>query len=126
MPPARASAAPSRRTRQAKPGATGPRRIVARAPRVRVRWERLGRIGLLLVLAVVIGLYAQHTLSYLHARGQADRQQTVVAALQRQNRQLTGEQRSLSNPATIVTDARRLGMIRPGEMPYVITGSPSR
>lgn len=93
---------------------------------MRVRWERLGRIGLLLVLAVVIGLYAEHTLSYLHARAQATRQQAVVSRLQRQNQRLIGETRSLSDPATIVTDARRLGMIRPGELPYVITGSPSR
>ncbi|MGH2926852.1 MAG: FtsB family cell division protein [Solirubrobacteraceae bacterium] len=73
------------------------------------------------MLAVVIGLYAEHTLSYLHARSQATRQQAIVSRLQRQNQRLVGETRSLSDPATIVTDARRLGMIRPGELPYVIT-----
>lgn len=78
------------------------------------------------MLAVVIGLYAEHALSYLHARAQAEHQQAIVSRLQHQNRRLMSEARSLSDPSTIVTDARRLGMIRPGELPYVITPRPGR
>ncbi len=123
MPPARpATAAPRRQPR------TPPRkapRLIAHPPRLRVRWERVGRIGLLVVLAVVVGLYVEHTLSYFSTRAQADQQQAIVNRLAAQNRQLTRQQRSLNNPATIVSDARALGMVRPNERPYAITGTPS-
>ncbi len=89
-----------------------------------MRWERVGRIALLVVFAIVVGLYVQHTLSYLSTRAQADQQQAVVGSLTRRNAQLRAEQRSLNNPATIIRDARSLGMVRPGERPYVIIGSP--
>ena len=88
-----------------------------------MRWERVGRIALLVVFVVVVGLYVQHTLAYLSTRTQADQQQSVVQSLARQNAQLRAEQRSLNNPATIIRDARGLGMVRPGERPYVIMGS---
>jgi cell division protein FtsB len=102
-----------------------PQRVIVRAPKLRVRWERVGRFGLLFVLAVVIGLYVEHTLSYVSTRAQADQQQAIVDRLARQDAALTREQKSLNNPATIINEARALGMVRAGEQPYVITGSPS-
>jgi cell division protein FtsB len=90
---------------------------------VRVRWERVGRFALLFVLAIVVGLYVEHTLSYLSTRAQADRQQAIVDKLARQNAALLRERRALQNPATIVQKARSLGMMRPGEQGYVISSS---
>ena len=81
-------------------------------------------MGLLFVLAIVIGLYVQHTLSYLATESQASQEQAIVNQLARQNSALIREQQSLSNPATIVQDARALGMVRPNERPYAITGHP--
>jgi hypothetical protein len=120
MPPARSAAAVPRRHARTLPPA--PRRVVLRAPKVRVRWDRVGRVGLLAVLAIVIGLYVQHTLSYFSTRSQADQQLAIVQQLTRENANLVTQQRSLSDPATIVRDARALGMVRQGERPYVITG----
>jgi len=91
-----------------------------------VRWERLGRVGLLVVLAVVIGLYADHTLSYFKARAETNRQHAIVARLQHQNAYFEQRQRSLNDLSTILAQARALGMVRPGEQPYTITGQPSR
>jgi cell division protein FtsB len=124
MPPARPATAPPRR--QPRPAARRPPRVIARPPKLRVRWERVGRFGLLFVLVVVIGLYAEHTLTYFSTRAQADQQQAYVQRLAHQNAQLTREQKSLNDPATIVRDARALGMVRPNEQPFVITGSPSK
>jgi cell division protein FtsB len=87
-----------------------------------VRWDRAGRVGLLIVLAVVVGLYVQHTLSYLSTKSQADQQQAIVDRLQRENAALAREQKALGQPSTIVREARTLGMVRPGERPYVIEG----
>ncbi len=126
MPPARSATAPRRHERTA-PARTRPRQVnLRRAPKLRVRWDRAGRIGLLVVLTVVVGLYIQHTLAYLSTSSQAGQQQMIVDRLARQNRSLERAQKSLADPATIVRDARALGMVRPGERPYVITGVPSR
>ncbi len=91
----------------------------------RIRWDRVGRVTLLLMLGVVVGLYVQHTLSYLAVRAEANQQRAIVERLSRDNAQLTQQQRSLTNPATIVRDARALGMVRLGEHPYSMTGSPA-
>ena len=87
-----------------------------------MRWDRAGRVGLLVVLVVVVGLYVQHTVSYFSTRAQADGEQAIVTQLAKENASLARQQRSLSNPATIVHDARALGMVRPNELPYVIMG----
>ncbi len=79
-------------------------------------------MGLLVVLAVVVGLYVQRTVSYFSSRAQANGEQAIVDQLARENAQLVRQEESLNNPATIVTDARALGMVRPNELPYVIVG----
>jgi cell division protein FtsB len=91
---------------------------------VRVRWDRLGRIGLLVVLAVVAGLYVRQGLSLLSTHSQAQQQESIVSHLSHQNAQLMAEQRTLNDPRAIERDARALGMVRPGERPYVVTGLP--
>jgi cell division protein FtsB len=91
-----------------------------------VRWDRIGRVGLLVVLAVVAVLYVNQGISLLSTHSQAQRQQEIVHKLVNANAALRGEQRSLNDAATIERDARALGMVRPGERPYVITGLPSR
>jgi cell division protein FtsB len=90
-----------------------------------VRWERLGRVALLVVLAVVIGLYADHAISFFTARAQANRQHAIVTQLKRQNAYFEQRQRSLNDLSAILAQARRLGMVRPGEQPYTITGQPA-
>ena len=125
MPSARSARAAPRRQPRQRPLVGRPQRVIVRAPKLRVRWERVGRFGLLFVLAVVIGLYVEHTLSYVSTRAQADQQQAIVDRLARQNAALIREQRSLNDPVTIINEARALGMVRPGEQAYAITGSTS-
>lgn len=122
MSPARPAAAAPRRQPRARPHSArqGARRVGA-AP-LRIRWERVGRVVLLIVLAVVAVLYVQQALAYLSVRSQADRQRAIVLRLERQNAALAREQRQLNDPATIQLEARKLGMVLPGERPYVITG----
>ena len=79
-----------------------------------------------MVLAVVIGLYAQHAIAYFNARSQAVQQMDVALRLEHENRGLLHQQETLNDPATIQRDARALGMVRQGERPYVITGHASR
>jgi cell division protein FtsB len=123
MPPARPATAAPRR--QHAPPARRRPRLIDRPPRLRVRWERVGRVGLLVVLAVVVGLYVEHTLSYFATRTQADQQQAIVTKLAHENAQLARQAKSLTEQSTIVSQARALGMVRPNERPYVIKGAPS-
>jgi cell division protein FtsB len=98
--------------------------VAARRIASRVRWDRIGRLGLLVVLCVVAGLYVQQALAYLAVRTQSDRQHAIVHQLAVANASLRAQQRSLNTPATIVQDARALGMVRVGEHPYEVTGLP--
>jgi len=100
--------------------------VALRPPRLRVRWERVGRIALLVVLAVVIGLYAEHALSYLSARTASNRQHAIVTRLERQNAYFERRDRSLSQLPTVIGQARGLGMVLPGEQPYATIGRSAR
>jgi cell division protein FtsB len=93
-------------------------------PPLRIRWERVGRVVLLVVLVAVVGLYVQQGLTYLSVRSQANQQLSIVKQLSRQNAGLRQQQRQLNDPGTIVRDARALGMVRPGERPYAVSGLP--
>ncbi len=114
--------APPRRRASAPQRVVVPRRLVG----ARVRWDRVGRVALLIVLAVVGALYLQHAVGYLSARSQYDSQRAVVLRLEHDNARLVGQEKQLQDPATIIQDARRLGMVKPGERPYVVLGAPSQ
>ncbi len=90
-----------------------------------MRWDRIGRTALLIVLVVVAGLYVQHIIEYFMARGAANTQHALVHGLARQNAALRAQRASLQQPDTIRHLARELGMVRSGERPYVILGLPA-
>ena len=118
MPAARSAPAPARRRRREPVG------VAARRAAVRVRWDRVGRVGLLVTLAIVVCLYIQPALTILKT-WRAERQQaSVVHQLLRSNALLKHQVKSLGSPATIVTDARALGMVRSGEKPYLVLTLP--
>jgi cell division protein FtsB len=99
--------------------------VASRGSHLRVRWDRVGRVGLLVVLTIVVGVYVKQGLSLLSTRSQAEQQLAIVRHLRRDNARLVREQGALNDPATIERDARALGMVRPGERPYVVTGLPN-
>jgi hypothetical protein len=96
-----------------------------RSKQVRIRWERVGRVALLVVLAIVVGLYVQQGLRVFSVHRQAEQQLQSVHQLQHANASLTKQERALNNPATIKSDARALGMVLPTERSYVVTGLPT-
>ncbi|HET9720293.1 MAG TPA: septum formation initiator family protein [Solirubrobacteraceae bacterium] len=91
-------------------------------PLSRIKWDRAGRIAMLLVLGLVAYVGIKGMLTLLASRAQAQQEQAIVHTLARQNRHLEQLQRSLGQPATIMRDARALGMVKAGERSYSVTG----
>ncbi len=126
MPSASSAAAARRRHRETTRARSRPQGVVRHGPLLRVRWDRLGRVALLVVFTAVAALYLKQGLSLLSTHAQAQQQRAIVQRFSRQNAQLKREQQELNDPATIEREARALGMVHPGERPYVIIGLPAR
>jgi cell division protein FtsB len=94
------------------------------ASHTRIRWDRLGRIALLFVAALVIYLYIGPTRSWVTTYKQSKEREAEVAALKRENEHLTARRDQLRKPSTLESEARSLGMVRGGEKAYVISGLP--
>ena len=114
----RASASrPTARPRAARPARGG--------PAVGVRWDRLARIALLVVLGVLVYLYARAGFTYLTTWREARHRSAQLASMERENLQLRARRASLGQASTIQAEARRLGMVLPGERAYVMQNLPS-
>ena len=122
MAPARNAA----RVREpAKPAAPRPR--VVRAPaRGGIRWDRVGRVGLLVVLLGLVYLYIGPTISYVETWNEAGSRRAEVEQLKRENQRLRERRRALQDPRVLEREARRLGMVKPGERGYIVKGLPAR
>lgn len=77
---------------------------------------------IVVVIAVVLTLsYASSLRAYLVQRSQLDGLQADIAASQAAIEDLEQERERLEDPAYITQQAReRLGMVRPGETPFVV------
>ena len=77
---------------------------------------------MLVVLALVGYLGIRAGVSLLETHSQARHELDVVSELARQHHRLERQQQQLDKPATIMREARSLGMVAAGEKPYVVTG----
>jgi cell division protein FtsB len=91
---------------------------------LRVRWDRVGRVALLMLLVVVALAYVGPARSLLSTWQESNVKQAQVQALEREHEQLVAREKALRNPRTVEAEARRLGMVRPGERPYVVSNLP--
>ena len=107
-----------------------PRRAPRRRPRVlaggagAIRWDRVSRVALLVVLVGLVGLYAGPAHSYWDTMQQAKQRRAEVAELKRENAQLRARRQELRSSGALEREARRLGMTKPGERPYVVKNLP--
>jgi len=97
---------------------------VARRAAGRIRWDRVGRVGLLVTLGIVVCLYIQPALSLYNTWRAEHQQASAVRQLLHSNASLERQVKSLGKPSTVATEARALGMVRAGEKPYVVLGMP--
>jgi hypothetical protein len=95
------------------------------ARQARVRWDRVGRVALLFALAVLLYLAISPVRSLISDIHMAAQRHAQLDALERQHAALVATERSLHQHSTDDIEARRLGLVRPGEHEYVVTGLPS-
>lgn len=122
--PRDARSAPSRVPR---PAGFAPRRArrEGHGARWRVRWDRLGRTAMLFVLLVLLGLFIGPARALVSTLSQSSQRHAEVNSLLRENIQLKARAAALQRPGTLEAEARGLGLVKPGERPYVIFGLPA-
>ncbi len=120
------AAAPARRTASPAPRArtAPPRPRVLPGGAQRIRWDRVGRTALLLVLVGMAALYVGPLASFWSARGEASAKRAEVQQLREQNVALRAKRVALRSSGAMEAEARRLGMVRPGERPFVVENLP--
>jgi cell division protein FtsB len=80
---------------------------------------------MLCVLAALLYLYLGAGIRMFSTWRQSSRDQAAVSAMQHEHQSLVQQHERLSALATVEAEARRLGMMRPGEQPYVVSGLPT-
>lgn len=120
-----ARAHPSR----ARPAARAPRYRARPAPRsrsrgrgTRVNWEKLGRRVLVLVLFAVLASYLNPVVNLVDDWRDSRAEQQRFEALKHENARLVERAEAIEDPDSAQLEARRLGMVGPGERAYVIRG----
>jgi len=93
--------------------------------RTTIRWDRLGRVALLLVLAGVIALYVNPLRDWWTTVGEAETRRAEVEQLQRENERLRERKAELRDPRALEREARKLGMVKPGERAFSVSGLPA-
>ena len=129
---AHARAQPPRRepSRRDAPAPRRPRpRVVAGgragAAAAGIRWDRVGRVALLVVLFGIVVLYAGPARSYVSTQREAGQRRAELARLKQEHQRLLARRAELRSPAALEREARRQGIVKPGERPYVIEHLPS-
>jgi cell division protein FtsB len=92
--------------------------------RTSIRWDRLGRLALLVTLFVILMLYISPAKHGWQQSRTAGAQKQELEDLTGENRTLKNRVRALRDPGALEREARRLGMVRQGERAYVIEGLP--
>ena len=76
----------------------------------------------MLVLFGVLVSYLNPVVNLLQAWQGSKASEAELAQLKRERVELTERLREVSSPATLKREARRLGMVKPGEHAYIVHG----
>jgi hypothetical protein len=79
---------------------------------------------MLFVLVVLAYLYISPVRGLIADLQEASVRHQQVVALEHTASELRGQEQALARPSTLELEARNLGLVRPGEREYVVTGLP--
>jgi len=80
----------------------------------------VGRIALLATLVAIVGLYVSPARHWIEQSRTAGEQTRELQTLTAENKTLKKRVHALRDPGALEREARRLGMVRQGERPYVV------
>jgi hypothetical protein len=118
----RAQAGRSRSAPRRRPAARK-RRPSARGGPSRIKWDRVGRVALTLVLAAVLYSYFGPSIDFVKTYTGTTAAKAKRLDLLKQNRRLHNRIQSADDPLVVDHEARAQGMIAEGETPVVIRGN---
>jgi hypothetical protein len=81
-----------------------------------LRWIALA------ILVVIVAAYVQPIRTYRAASAEMELRRAQVAALERERRRLDARLEVARTDEFVEREARRLGLVRPGERLFVVTG----
>ena len=93
-------------------------------PRATIQWQKVGRLALLFVLFVILLLYIRPVSHWVQQRSTAAHSRADLRGLEAEHAKLEARLKQLSGPGAVEREARKMGMVRPGERPFVIEQTP--
>jgi hypothetical protein len=90
-----------------------------------VRWDRVGRIAMMFVLAALVYLYLSAGIHMFSTWQQARTDSAAVVTMEREHGLLLRQHEALGKQQTLEAEARRLGMANKGEQQYILSGLPN-
>ncbi len=115
---ARAQAGKARAKRRPAPR----RKVGARSGPSRIRWDRVGRIALTVVLAAVLYSYLNPAIDFVKTYTATTAAKAELHELQHENRRLHNQVQSSDDPIVIDRKGRSQGMVAEDETPIVVRG----
>ncbi|MBI5309941.1 MAG: septum formation initiator family protein [Actinobacteria bacterium] len=85
-----------------------------------MRWDRLPGNWLVVIVLLMAVLYVPPLHSYYKQRKETTAQKAQLQELGKENRALRSRAKALRRDSTIELEARKLGMVKAGERPYVV------
>jgi cell division protein FtsB len=86
----------------------------------RIRWDRLGRVCLVLDFFAVLVSYIGPTLNVFESWRESKASEGRLAELKAEDKRLARQADQLDSPAATMAEARKLGLVGAGEQAYVV------
>jgi len=86
----------------------------------RVRWDRVGRIALVLVLFGVVVSYLNPVVNLVDAWRDSNASKEHLVELKAENADLSAQVARAATEPVLEREARKMGMVKPGERLYVV------
>jgi hypothetical protein len=98
------------------------RRPAPRRAPSRIKWDRIGRIALTLVLFAVLYSYLNPAIDFVKTYTATTEAKAQLHELQHENTKLHKRVQSATDPIVVDRRARSLGLVGEGETPVVVRG----
>lgn len=118
----RAQAGRSRSAPRRRPAARK-RRPAARSGVSRIKWDRVGRVALTVVLVAVLYSYLGPSVDFVKTYTGTTAAKAKLHTLLKEDRRLHNRIQSADDPLVVDHEARAQGMVAEGETPVVIRGN---